>query len=72
MGRGQTRGPKLPSTGHPFVSESIQSKSAAEEAVHAVSWLHQMAGLPFIAGSSIVQATLGGLRRQLAKHLQVS
>ena len=49
------------------LSESIQSKSAVEEAVHAVSWLHQMAGLPSIAGSPIVQATLGGLRRELAK-----
>ena len=35
--------------------------------MHAVSWLHQMAGLTFIAGSPIVQATLGGLRRELAK-----
>ena len=26
------------------LSESIQPKSAVEEAVHAVSWLHQMAG----------------------------
>ena len=49
------------------LSESVQSKSAVEEAVHAVSWLHQMAGLPSIAGSPIVQATLGGLRRELAK-----
>ena len=46
------------------LSESIQSKSAVEEVVHAVSWLHQMAGLSSIA---IVQATLGGLRRELAK-----
>ena len=52
------------------LSESIQSKSAVEEAVHAVSWLHQMAGLPSIAGSPIVQATLGGLRRELAKPKQ--
>ena len=49
------------------LSESIQSKSAVEEVVHAVSWLHQMAGLSSIAGSPIVQATLGGLRRELAK-----
>ena len=48
------------------LSESVQSKSAVEEVVHAVSWLHQMAGLPSIAGSPIVQATLGGLRRELA------
>ena len=34
--------------------------------MHAVSWLHQMAGLTFIAGSPIVQASLGGLRRELA------
>ena len=49
------------------LSESIQSKSAVEEVVHAVLWLHQMAGLPSIAGSPIVQATLGGLRQELAK-----
>ena len=49
------------------LSESIQSKSAVEEVVHAVSWLHQMAGLSSIAGSPIVQATFGGLRRELAK-----
>ncbi|KAL5497424.1 hypothetical protein EMCRGX_G013893 [Ephydatia muelleri] len=49
------------------LSESIQSKSAVEEVVHAVSRLHQMARLSSIAGSPIVQATLGGLRRELAK-----
>ena len=35
--------------------------------MHAVSWLHQVNGLPSIAGSPIVQATLGDLRRELAK-----
>ena len=35
--------------------------------MHAVSWLHQMVGLSSIAGSPIVQATLGGLGRELAK-----
>ena len=50
------------------LSESIQSKSAVEEVVHAVSWLHQMAGLSSIAGSPIVQANLGGLRTKLVKR----
>ena len=49
------------------LSESIQSKSAVEEVVHAVSWLHQMAGLSSIARSPIVQATLGSLRQELTK-----
>ena len=78
MGRGQTGSPKrFPVQDIHFVlylqhlSESIQSKSAVEEAVHAVSWLHQMADLSSIVGSSIVLATLGGLRRELAKPKSV-
>eukprot|EP00731_Ephydatia_muelleri_P002572 Em0001g2572a len=41
------------------LSESVQSKAAVEEAVHALSWLHEVAGLK--------PATLSGLRRVLAK-----
>ena len=72
MGGGQTGGPKLPCTRDPIgavhaAPESIQSKSAVEVVVQTVSWLHQMAGLPSIAGSPIMQATLGGLRLELAK-----
>ena len=64
MGRGQTGVPSFPVQDIHLVLY-LQSKSAVEEVVHAVSWLHQMAGLSSIAGSPIVQATLGGLRREL-------
>ena len=48
-------------------SESVRSKSAVEEIVHAVAWLHQMAGLPPAGASPIVQDTLHDLKRLLAK-----
>ena len=41
------------------LSESMGSKAAIEEAVHALSWLHGLAGLqPFGGVAIIVQATL--------------
>ena len=49
------------------LSESVQSKAAVEEAVHALSWLHEVAGLESVGSMPIVQATLSGLRRVLAK-----
>ena len=49
------------------LSESVQSKAAVEEAVHALSWLHEVAGLEPVGSVPIVQATLNGLRRVLAK-----
>ena len=49
------------------LSESVQPKTAAEEAVHALSWLHEVAGLESVGSMPIVQATLSGLRRVLAK-----
>ena len=49
------------------LSESVQSKAAVEEAVHALSWLHEVAGLEPVSSVPIVQATLSGLRRVLAK-----
>ena len=50
-----------------YLSESTESKAAVEEAVHALSWLHGVAGLQPLGGSPIVNATLEGLRRILAK-----
>ena len=49
------------------LSESTESKAAVEEAVHALSWLHGLAGLRPFSGSPLVKATLEGLRRILAK-----
>ena len=49
------------------VGETTQSKAAVEEAVHAASWMHELAGLPSIGSAPIVLATLSGLRRMLAK-----
>ncbi|KAL5473775.1 hypothetical protein EMCRGX_G028330 [Ephydatia muelleri] len=40
---------------------------AVEEAVHALSWLHGLAGLQPLGGSTLVKSTLEGLRRMLAK-----
>ena len=47
--------------------ESTESKAAVEEAVHALSWLHGLAGLQPLGGSPLVKATLEGLRYILAK-----
>ena len=49
------------------LSESVESKAAVEEAVHALSWLHQVGGLQPVGTSPLVQATLAGLRRALAR-----
>ena len=49
------------------LSESTESKAAVEEAVHALSWLHGLAGLQPLGASSLVKAMLEGLRCILAK-----
>lgn len=49
------------------LNQSVQSKSAIEEAVNALSWLHQVSGLPPVSGLPLVQAALAGHRRLLAQ-----
>ena len=49
------------------LGETVRSKSAVEEAVNAIGWLHQTAGLPSIAESPFIHAVLCGLQRKLAK-----
>ena len=49
------------------LSESTQSKAAVEEIVHAVSWLHKVAGLQPPNASPLVHTTPQGLQRKLAK-----
>ncbi len=49
------------------LGEVVQSKSAVEEAVNAISWVHLLSNQPPIASSPFVHATLAGLQRKLAK-----
>ena len=49
------------------LSESTGSIAAVEEAVHALSRLHGLAGLHQLGGSPLVKPTLEGLKRILAK-----
>eukprot|EP00731_Ephydatia_muelleri_P006914 Em0003g1162a len=49
------------------LSESTGSKAAVEEAVHALSWLHELAWLQQLGGSPLVKCMVDGLKRILAK-----
>ena len=49
------------------LSEQTQSRSAVEEAVNAVSWIHQVSGLAAPNECAFVRMTLAGLKRKLAK-----
>ena len=40
------------------LGETTASKSAVEEPVNSISWIHQISGLPPIAESPFVRATL--------------
>ena len=51
-----------------FVSKG--SRSAVEEAVHAVSWVHQIAGLQNSSDHPTVHAVMDGARRLLAAPKQ--
>ena len=44
------------------LSESTGSIVAVEEAVHALSWLHGLAGLQQLGGLPLVKPTLEGLK----------
>ena len=49
-----------------YLGDSTGSRAAVEEAVYALAWIHQAAGLPSPTNDPFVQAVLGGLRRILA------
>ena len=49
------------------LAETKCSKSAVEEAVNGLAWAHSMAGISSPTVSPIVQTTLEGLKRTLAK-----
>ena len=53
-----------------YIEDSSKSKAAAEEAVHALNWVHSLAGLESPTQFSLVQTTLEGVRRLLAKPVQ--
>ena len=50
-----------------YLGNTTESKSAVEEAVNAVGWVHQLAGYPAVSGSPFVRIVLEGLQRKLAK-----
>ena len=49
------------------LAETTVSKAAVDEAVNAVSWAHQLAGLASVAQAPFVHTILAGLHSQLAK-----
>ena len=49
------------------IGQHLEFKSAAEEAVNALSWVHSLMGLESPMEKPTVQATLQGLKRMLAK-----
>ena len=53
-----------------YLGESKGTKSPVEEAVNSVSWAHSMAGLPSPTATPLIQATLGGLKRSLARPIR--
>ena len=50
-----------------FIGEQLGSKSAAEEACNALSWIHSISGLASPATHPLVKNTLAGLQHSLAK-----
>lgn len=52
------------------LAEQTKSKSAAEEAVNALAWVHGLAGINSPTNNPVVQKTLQGLKRTLAKPVQ--
>lgn len=51
------------------MGDTIKSKSAVEEAVHAIAWIHSIAGVPSLTCSPFVSIMLEGLRRSLARPI---
>ena len=52
------------------VAETSNSRAAVEEAVYALAWAHDLAGVVSPTTAILVQTTLQGLRRMLAKPVQ--
>ena len=50
-----------------YLGDTTRSKSAVEEAVHSVGWVHQLADYPSMFVVPFVHMVLDGLQRKLAK-----
>ena len=49
------------------LGDHFESKAAVEEAVNSLAWVHSLAGLALPSNHPLVQVTLDGLKRALAK-----
>ena len=52
------------------VAETLSSRAVVEEAVYTLAWAHDLAGVASPTTRILVQTTLQGLRRMLAKPVQ--
>ena len=52
------------------VAETSSSRAVVEEAVYALAWAHDLAGVASLTTGILVQTTLQGLRRMLAKPVR--
>ena len=65
--------PVFPAQGHHVtlclhhLVETLESRSAAEEAVNALGWVHSLAGVPSPAAIPFVKTTLEGIQQMQAK-----
>ena len=63
--------PAFPASAHHIgIGNRLQSKSPVEEAVHALAWVHNVAGLVSPTADPLVQTILQGLKRLHAKPVQ--
>ena len=66
----------LPATEHhvafylQHVAETLNSRAAVEEAIYALAWIHDLAGVVSPTTAILIQTTLQVLRRMLAKPVQ--
>ena len=51
------------------IDETSSSRAATEEAVYVLAWAHDLAGITSPTTGILVQTTLQGLRRLLAKPI---
>ena len=52
-----------------YIGDTVRSKAVVEEAVHAIPWIHSIAGLPSPPCSPFVIVVVEGLRRSLARPI---
>ena len=68
--------PSLPAESHHIalylqhLADITSSKATVEEAVYAIAWAHSLAGVPSQTETPLIQTTIQGLRRLLAKPIR--